>query len=69
MCRGNMSAMRARHDLLQRRLVNAIPPALGTVFVDQAVPGCPGQRPDVVVLNEARRKAYLIDVQYRPLKS
>ena len=62
MCRGNMSAMRARHDLLQRRLVNAIPPALGTMFVDQAVPGCPGQRPDVVVLNEAGRKAYLIDV-------
>ena len=62
MCRGNMAAIRARHDLLLRRLVNAIPPELGTKFVDQAVPGCPGLRPDIFVLNREQKKAYLVDV-------
>ena len=61
-CQGNMAAMRARHDQLLRRLVNAIPSELGTKFVDQAVPGCPGLRPDVVVLNREKKKAYLVDV-------
>ena len=61
-CPGNMPAMRARHDQLQKRLVNAIPLDLGTKFLDQAVPGCPGQRPDVVILNSEKKKAYLIDV-------
>ena len=55
-----MPAMKARHDQLQKRFVNAIPPELGTKFIDQAVPGCPGQRPDVVV-NKEKKKAYLID--------
>ena len=62
MCRGNMAAIRARHDLLLRRHENAIPPELGTKFVDQAVPGCPGLRPDVVILNREQKKAYMVDV-------
>ena len=61
-CQGNMPAMRARHDQLQKQLVNAIPPELGTKFIDQAVPGCPGQRPDVVIINQEKKKDYLIDV-------
>ena len=42
--------------------MNAIPPELGTKFVDQAVPGCPGIRPDIVVLNREQKKAYLMDL-------
>ena len=42
--------------------MNAIPPELGTKFVDQAVPGCPGIRPDIVVLNREQKKAYLVDL-------
>ena len=61
-CQGNMPAMKARHDQLQKRLVNAIPPELGTKFIDQAVPGCPGQRPDVVIIYQEKKKPYLIDV-------
>ena len=45
------------------RLVGAIPENLGTKFLDQTVPDCPGlQRPDVVVLHEVQKKAYLVNV-------
>ena len=57
-----MAAIRAQHDQLLRRFVNAIPPELGTKFVDQTVPGCPELRPDVVILNREDKKAYLVDV-------
>ena len=62
-CSKNMPAIRARHNMVVERLVKAIPNSLGTKFLDQAVPECSGiQRPDVVILNQDQKKAYLIDV-------
>ena len=43
--------------------MDAIPASLGTKFLDQTVLGFLGlQRPDIVILHEAQKKAYLIDV-------
>ena len=62
-CRGNMPAMRARHNRIVERLTRAIPDELGRVYLDQALPGCSGSgRPDVVILNEQLKKAYIVDV-------
>ena len=62
-CQSNMPAMKARHDKVMERLVGAIPDSLGTKFLDQTVPECSGmQRPDIVILHEGQKKAYLIDV-------
>ena len=45
------------------RLVGAIPDDLGTKFLDQTVPGCPGLlKPDIVILHDEQKKAFLIDV-------
>ena len=62
-CPRNMPQIKARHDKVMERLVRAIPGNLGTKFLDQTVPNCSGlQRPDVVILNEEQKKAYLVDV-------
>ena len=62
-CPRNMPKIKARHDKVMERLVRAIPGSLGTKFLDQTVPNCSGlQRPDVVILNEEQKKAYLVDV-------
>ena len=62
-CQANMPAIRACHDRVMERLVGAIPDSLGTNFLDQTVPGCPGLlRPDVVILHEEQKKTFLIDV-------
>ena len=62
-CQANLPAIKARHDRVMERLVGAIPDSLGTKFLDQTVPGCPGLlRPDVVILHEEQKKAFLIDV-------
>ena len=46
-CQANI---KARHDRTTERLVGAIPDSLGTKFLDQTVPGCPGMlRPDIVI--------------------
>ena len=43
--------------------MRAIPDSLGTKFLDQTVPNCSElQRPDVVILHEEQRKAFLVDV-------
>ena len=58
-----MPAMRARHNKIVERLVGAIPDSLGTKFLDHTVPECSGLLgPDIVILNEEQKKAYLIDV-------
>ena len=55
--------MRARHNRIVDRLSEAIPSSLGTKYHDQTVPHCEGQgRPDIVILNEEAKKAYLVDV-------
>ena len=58
-----MPAIKARHNRVMERLVGAIPDSLGTEFLNQTVPGCPGLlRPDVVILHEEQKKAFLINV-------
>ena len=62
-CQANMPAIKARHDRVMERLVGAIPDSLGTKFLDQTVLGCPELlKPDVVILQEEQKKAFLINV-------
>ena len=62
-CQASMPAMKSRHDKFMGRLVEAIPDFLGTKFLDQTVQDCPGLlRPDIVILNEEQKKAFLTDV-------
>ena len=62
-CTGNMQEMRKRHNAIVERLVKAVPQTLGTKFLDQTVPGCDSLgRPDVVILDDKDKKAYLVDV-------
>jgi hypothetical protein len=57
-CKPNMTAITARHDILNR-LTNAI--HLGQVTTDHVVPGAPGiNRPDIVV--RSGNKVTIIDV-------
>ena len=62
-CKGNMQAMRVRHNKVVERLVRAIQNELGQKFLDQSLPGCSEVgRPNVVVLNHSNKKAFLVDV-------
>ncbi len=64
MCPANMPPIKERHDEAVKRLVKAIPIDLGTVYLDQRVPGAPDGtlQPDIVILNDAQKKAHLVDV-------
>ena len=63
LCTWNMPAMQARHNCIVDRLSEAIPSCLGIKYLDQTAPHCEGQgRPDIVILNEEAKKAYLVDV-------
>ncbi|KAF4517057.1 hypothetical protein B566_EDAN004677 [Ephemera danica] len=52
-----------RHDTILQRIARAVPPRMGTVRINRIVPGIQDTgRPDLVVLNEAKKKAYIVDV-------
>ena len=58
-----MQEMRKRHNAIVERLVKAMPQTLGTKFLDQTVRGCDSLgRPDLVILDDNDKKAYLDDV-------
>ena len=62
-CSWNMPAMRARHNCIVDRLSEAITSSLDTKYLDQTAPHCEGQgRPDIVILIEEAKKAYMVDV-------
>ena len=61
-CPKNITAIRARHNKMMERVVRAITDSLGKKFLDQAVPVFWSDEPDVVILNEEQKKAYLVDV-------
>ena len=58
-----MQEIRKRHSGVVERLVKAVPQTLGTKFLHQTVAGCDSLgRPDVVILDDKDKKAYLVDV-------
>ena len=62
-CPSHVGLVRARHNNILPRLARAIPPFKGVKLLEQVVPGdTRALKPDLVVLNEARSEAYVIDV-------
>eukprot|EP00731_Ephydatia_muelleri_P013732 Em0007g1042a len=62
-CPSHVGLVRARHNNILHRLARAIPPFKGVKLLEQVVPGdTRALKPDLVVLNEARSEAYVIDV-------
>ena len=58
-----MQEIRKYHNAIVERLVKAVPQTLETKFLDQTVPGCDSfGRPDVVILDDKDKKAFLVDV-------
>ena len=58
-----MGLVRARHNNILHRLANAIPSFKGVKILEQVVPrDTRALKPDLVVLNEAKSEAYVIDV-------
>ena len=55
--------IRHRHNAILHHLAKAIPQSRGTQYLEQMVPGDPqGLKPDVVILNESTKEAWVIDV-------
>ena len=64
-CTENKQEMRKRHNATVERLVKAVPQTLETKFLDQTVLGCDSLgRPDVVIVDDKDKKAYLVDVTF-----
>ena len=62
-CPWNEGLIRHRHNAILHRLAKAIPRTRGIQYLEQMVPGDPqGLKPDVVVLNDTTREAFVIDV-------
>ena len=62
-CPRGEGLIRHRHNAILHQLAKAIPPSRGTQYLEQMIPGDPqGLKPDVVVLNETTKEAWVIDV-------
>ncbi|KAL5509896.1 hypothetical protein EMCRGX_G005336 [Ephydatia muelleri] len=62
-CPRGEGLIRHRHNAILHWLAKAIPPSRGTQYLEQMIPGDPqGLKPDVVVLNETTKEAWVIDV-------
>ena len=62
-CPSQVGLIRQRHNNILTRLANAIPPWKGRQYKEQMVPGDPqGLKPDLVVLNDVSKEAYVVDV-------
>ena len=58
-----MGLIRSRHNKILGRLANAVPASKGIKILEQVVPGDTlSLRPDLVILNEARSEAFVVDV-------
>ncbi|KAL5510139.1 hypothetical protein EMCRGX_G005632 [Ephydatia muelleri] len=54
---------RTRHNKILKRLANAVPETKGVKIQEQVIPGdTTALRPHLVILNEARSEAYVVDV-------
>ena len=52
-CTPNTGMMRERHNLILHRLAKAIPRQIGDCFLEQKIPGSPGDlRPDIYIINK-----------------
>lgn len=62
-CQHHSAAWWHRHNATQNWLVKAIPPSLGKITVDSAIPEPDSQlRPDIVVTNVEKKKVLMVDV-------
>ena len=62
-CPPHVGLVRSRHNKILNRLANAVPPTKGIKILEQVVPGdTRALRPDMVILNEAKSEAFIVDV-------
>ena len=62
-CPNHVGLLRHRHNNILKWLANAVPQWKGQQFKEQVVPGDPqGLKPDLVVLNDVTKEAYVVDV-------
>ena len=62
-CPPHVGLIRQRHNRILHRLAKAVQPAKGRQFLEQMVPGDNRNlRPDLVIVNEAKSEAYIVDV-------
>ncbi|KAL5509850.1 hypothetical protein EMCRGX_G005289 [Ephydatia muelleri] len=62
-CPLHIGLIRARHNNILHRLAKAALPAKGRQYLEQKVPGDRlNLKPDLVILNEAKSEAYVVDV-------
>ena len=55
--------MRERHNLILHCLAKAIPRHIGDCFLEQKIPGSPGDlRPDIYITNKDSGEAIIVDV-------
>ena len=62
-CPLHIGLIQARHNNILHRLAKAAPPAKGRQYLEQKVLGDRlNLKPDLVILNEAKSEAYVVDV-------
>ena len=62
-CIRNTGLMRERHNKILQRLKGAVGRGMGTILLDQKVPGSPGQlRPDLVCIDAEQKRVLISDV-------
>lgn len=58
-----MGLIHERHGKILQRLQKATPRSLGTIYLEQEIPGDPEKnRPDLVMINEEQKKIIVVDV-------
>ena len=62
-CPPHVGLMRTHHNNILKRLANAVPLSKGCKILEQVVPGDNmALRPDLIILNEDRAEAFIVDV-------
>ena len=62
-CTPNTGMMRERHNLILHRLAKAIPRHIDDCFLEQQIPGSPGDlQPDIYITNKDSGEAIIVDV-------
>ncbi|KAH1173552.1 hypothetical protein KIL84_017391 [Mauremys mutica] len=62
-CKQHSQAWRHCHNAIQNRLAKAIPPSLGKITLDTAIPGTDSRlRPDIVMTDAEKKKDLLVDI-------
>ncbi|XP_043377449.1 uncharacterized protein T26G10.4-like [Chelonia mydas] len=62
-CKHHSGVWCHRHNAIQNRLVKAIPPSLGKITINSAIPGTDSQlRPNIIVTNAEKKRVLMVDI-------